>query len=249
MKCGVCGNKILNGAKFCSACGAAVKKEFDKKSKPKINMSGKFKSDVVKKALQKVSGNVIEEQAAADIEEIINDHALGAATSAAATAWIPGVGAGIALSVGVSAFIWTMYVRISGRLGIKLSKKKLKFFCSGMLSELTITVGSALLAVPAASAVSLIPGIGSVAAVLLGAGINYAVVTIGGIVFINVISSLIGEGADISNMSDEELKARMEKVMDGQDVKKMMKEARGEYIKARKAGTVSGEETVELEKE
>ena len=50
-------------------------------------------------------------------------------------------------------------------------------------------------------------------------------------------------------MSDEELKERMRNVMEKQNVKKMMKEAQGEYVKARKEGTVSGEETVELEEE
>ncbi|MCM1144712.1 MAG: zinc ribbon domain-containing protein [Blautia sp.] len=279
MKCSGCGNEIPEGAKFCAECGVAVKREqfcrdcgyqlmpeqkfcpqcgaqiqkentFSKMSVRRENRKSqngdkeKFKSNVVVKALKAVPGNVIDEQMALDIAKIVNIHALGSAASSAATAWMPGAGAGIA-TAGAIGFIWSMYVRISDRLGIKLSKKKLKFLGSAILSNLA-SAGGALLA---ASAISLIPGIGSVTAVVLTAGANYALVTVAGILYINLMSSLCTEGTDVSALSDEELKERMEKVMEGQNIKKMMKEAQGEYVKARKEGIVSGEETVELEEE
>ncbi len=53
----------------------------------------------------------------------------------------------------------------------------------------------------------------------------------------------------MSYMSDEELRERMREVMEGQNVRTMMKEAQSEYVRARKAGTVSGRETVDLEEE
>lgn len=120
-----------------------------------------------------------------------------------------------------------------------------EFLGSALLSNLAYAGGVFL----AASAISLIPGIGTVTSVILIAGAGYAMLTVAGIMYVNLMSSLIKEGVDVSAMSDEELNERMKKVMDGQDVKKMMKEAQGEYVKARKAGTVSGNETVELEKE
>ncbi len=252
--CSNCGYQMKPEQKFCPQCGTMVEKGSTahessikwpgKKDKSQADDKGKFKSNVVIKALQAVPGNVIDEQAAADIAKIINVHALGAAASGAATAWIPGAGASVA-TAGAIGFIWTMYVRVSERLGIKLSKKKLKFLGSAILSNLAASGGSLL----AASAVSMIPGIGSVAAVVLVAGANYALLTVAGILYINLMSSLFTEGTDVSSMSDEELKERMRNVMEKQNVKKMMKEAQGEYVKARKEGTVSGEETVELEEE
>ena len=241
MNCSVCGNEILDGARFCVKCGAEVKKEIfcihcgnklmseqmfcpqcgtpvereglnsetlgkkdAKKDKKQTGVSEKFKSGIVTKALKEVQGNVIDEQRAADIAKIISMHALGAATSGAATAWIPGAGASIA-AVGQAAFIWTMYLRISECLEIKLSKQKLKFLGSAILSNLAISGGTLL----AASAASLIPGIGSVTSVLLMAGAGYAMVTVAGIIYINLMSSLINEGADVSAMSDEEFKEIM----------------------------------------
>lgn len=252
--CTKCGYKFMTEQAFCPQCGTPVEKEgaesgaagkkAAKKNKKQTHTSGKFKSSIVAKALQEVPRNVISEEEAADIEKIINVHALGAAASGAATAWVPGAGAGIA-AAGEIAFVWTMYVRISERLGIKLSKKKLKFLGSALLSNLAYAGGVFL----AASAVSLIPGIGTVTSVILIAGAGYAMLTVAGIMYVNLMSSLIKEGVDVSAMSEEELNEKMKKVMDGQDVKKMMKEAQGEYVKARKAGTVSGNETVELEKE
>ncbi len=252
--CSNCGNKLMPEQKFCTQCGTPAEREDlrskdarkkgAKKRKKQSGANGRFKSKTVTKALEEVPGNVIDKRKRADIAKIISMYALGAAASGAATAWLPGAGAGIA-AVGQAAFIWTMYVRISECLGIKLSKSKLKFLSSAILSNLAISGGTLL----AASAVSLIPGIGSVTSVLLMTGAGYAMVTVAGIMYIDLMSSLINEGVDVSAMSDEELKERMEKVMDGQNVKEMMKEAQGEYIKARKAGTVSGDETVELEKE
>lgn len=252
MKCSGCGNEIPEGARFCPQCGAQIQKDdtssgMSAKRGDRKNRSGdkeKFISNVVIKALKAVPGNVINEQMASDIAKIVNIHALGSAASSAATAWVPGAGASIA-TAGAIGFIWSMYVRISERLGIKLSKKKLKFLGSAILSNLA-SAGGALLA---SSAISLIPGIGSVTAVVLAAGTNYALVTVAGVLFINLMSSLRTEGTDVSGMSDEELKERMEKVMEAQNIKKMMKEAQGEYAKARKEGIVSGEETVELEEE
>lgn len=249
--CSECGYQLMSDQKFCPQCGAPIQEDNSfgmpgkgesRKNKNQAGDKDKFKSNVVIKALKAVPGNVVDEQTAADIAKIINIHALGSAASSAATAWVPGAGASIA-TAGAVAFIWTMYVRISERLGIKLSKKKLKFLGSAILSNLA-SAGGALLA---ASAISLIPGIGSVAAVVLAAGANYALVTVAGVLYINLMSSLHTEGTDVSAMSDEELKERMKKVMEEQNVKKMMKEAQGEYVKARKEGIVSGEESVELE--
>lgn len=274
MNCSVCGSFIQDGAKFCAECGTPVIREVfcancgnklsaEQKFCPQCGMAAggvnsnlenadkviekkeiKFRSNVVTKALKDVPGSVISEETAEDIAKIISMHALGAATSGAATAWIPGAGATVA-TAGQIAFIWTMYVRISERVGINLSKKKLKFLGSAIVSNLASAVGSYL----AASAISLIPGVGSVAAVLLMAGAGYALVTVAGIIYVNLMSSLIKTGADMSTLSDEELKAKMAEVMKEQNIKSMMKDAQTEYVKARKAGTVSGKETVELEEE
>lgn len=245
--CANCGNKLTTEQKFCPQCGAAAGGAIanggttDKGTEKK---ESKFKSNVVAKALQDVPGDVIDAETAEDIAKIISMHALGAAASGAATAWVPGVGAAVG-TVGQAAFIWTMYVRISDKVGINLSKKKLKFLGSALLSNLATSVGSYL----AASAISLIPGVGSVAAVLLMAGAGYALVTVAGIIYINLMSNLIKSGVDMTTMSDEELKTKMTEIMKEQNIKGMMKEAQTEYVKARKEGTVSGKETVELEEE
>lgn len=252
--CSNCGYKFTSEQRFCPQCGTPTGKMDSvsgtsgksavQKDKKQTGIGGKFQPNVVVKALKEVPRNVINEQEAADIAKIISMHALGAAASGAATAWIPGAGASVA-AVGEAAFVWTMYTRISQRLGISLSKKKLKFLGSAVLSNLVSIAGKLF----AASAFSLIPGIGSVTAVLIVASTGYAMVTAAGIVYVKLISSLLNEGTDMLSMSDEELKERMREVMEGQNVRTMMKEAQSEYVRARKAGTVSGRETVDLEEE
>lgn len=245
--CTNCGNKLTKEQKFCPQCGTAaggVTSNLENAEKSVEKKENRFKSNVVTKALKDVPGNVISEETAEDIAKIISMHALGAAASGAATAWIPGAGATVA-TAGQIAFIWTMYIRIGERVGINLSKEKLKFLGSAIVSNLASAAGSYL----AASAISLIPGVGSVAAILLMAGAGYALVTVAGVIYINLMSSLIKTGTDMATMSNEELKAKMAEVMKEQNIKSMMKDAQTEYVKARKEGAVSGKETVELEEE
>lgn len=268
MICSTCGNEIQEGTKFCPNCGNAVAQEKkcvkcgailapeqkfcpqcgtktdDQVSNDSAKAKAKFKSNAVTKALKKMPKNVLSDQEAADINNIIETHALGAATSGAATGWIPGAGA-IISSVGYTAFIWSMYVRICRRLDIKLAKNKLKLLGSVVVTDLTYSAGAVL----AATAVSLIPGIGSVTSALLLAGAGYSMVGVAGAMFVKLVSSLRDTGTDMANMTDEELKERMKEIMSKQDVKGMMKEAQSEYVKARKAGTISGKETVDLEEE
>lgn len=246
--CTKCGNKLTPEQKFCPQCGTPAENEQSEPQSKKKEKQGikelKFKSNVVEDALKKIPGNVIDEQEAKDISQIISMHALGAAASGAATAWIPGAGATAATASQI-VFIWTMYARIGTRMGINLSKKKMKFLGSAVLSNIATAAGSFIVA----STVSLIPGVGSVAAVLLMAGAGYAMITVAGIFYVNLMSSAKEKGIDISTMSDEQLKEKMSELMKEQNVRGMMKEAQGEYVKARKAGTVTGKETVELEEE
>lgn len=278
MICSTCGNEIQKGAKFCPNCGNAVAQEKkcvkcgailapeqkfcpqcgtktddqvsndNAKAKAKFksndNAKAKFKSNAVTKALKKIPKNVLSDQEVEDINNIIEMHALGAGASGVATGWIPVAGAAVA-SVGRTAFIWSMYVRICRRLDINLSKKKLKFLGSVVVSDLAYSVGAVL----AATAVSLVPGIGSVTSALLNASISYSMVGVAGVMFVRLISSLRDTGTDMANMTDEELKERMKVIMSKQDVKGMMKEAQNEYAKARKEGKISGKETVDLEEE
>lgn len=253
MFCLKCGERLAEGQKFCSQCGTAVEgieaamvssKKSGKKEAQQANVKNKFKSNVVTRALQDIPGTIISEKEADDIAKIISLHALGAATTSAATAWIPGAGATVA-TAGQIAFVWTMYIRISEHVGIEWSKKKLKFLGSAILSNVASVAGSYL----AATAVSFIPGIGSVTASILMAGAAYGLITIAGIIYLNLMSSLVSSGDDISNISDEELKKKMDEVIGDKDIKSMMKEAQAEYVKARKNGTVSGKETIDLENE
>ena len=244
--CVNCGSLIKAGQMFCPNCGTTVtgalkKRRFQPQEQQK--KSSVFRSQLIENAIKDLKGGYITEEQAEKISGIVNAHSLGAAASGIAAA-IPGVGSAAAIAGG-AGFIWSMYYRIGKVVGINLSKQTLKFIGSGIVSNLAANAGATL----AASAISLIPGVGTVAATLMMAGVNYALTNVSGVIYINLMASSIKSGVNLENMSKEELKDAMEEVIKEHDVKKMMKESRDEYIKARKSGVISGNEKVELENE
>lgn len=250
--CSNCGEKLSEETKFCPKCGTPAQGSFGQfdQSIPNTTASnidnnnqkssGNFKSNIVAKQISKLQ-NFITEQQADEISKIISTHALGAAAAGAA-AGIPGAGATLSF-VGQVGFIWSMYARISKVFNVEISKNKLKFLGSGILSNIATGAGSYL----AASAVSLIPGIGTVASVALVSASNYALLNISGVLFLQLMGDLIKMGSNISDMSDDELKRRMDQIVKENNIKKMMKESQNEFTTAKKNGAINGDEKVDLE--
>lgn len=250
--CSNCGEKLSADTKFCPKCGTPAQGAFGQASQTiekttasaivtdTNGSSGKFKSNIVAQQIQKIR-DCISEQQAEEISKIISTHALGAAASGAAAA-IPAAGATLAIA-GQAGFVWSMYSRISKVVNIELSKNKLKFLGSGMLTNIATSAGTYL----AASAVSLIPGVGTVASVALVSASNYAMLNIAGVMFLQLMSQLIKSGTNISDMSDDELKRRMAQIAKENNIKKMMKESQNEFTMAKKNGTIDGNEKVDLE--
>lgn len=244
--CVSCGAKIAEGSKFCISCGKPIK---NLESSNKVNLSKKkqktgFKSPIVENAINKLPNDVMSEKDKADVAEIINIHAIGAAATAAGSAWIPGVGATISAGA-CGVFIITMYTRVDKRLSRRVNKDLSNTLGSLIIGDIAASAG----AWGIATALSFIPGIGSISASVIMAGANYALISISGVIYLKMMASSKRKGVELSDLSEEELKKLMNEAMANEDIKSMMKDARDEYIKARKNGVVTGKETVELEEE
>lgn len=178
-----------------------------------------------------------------ELASIIKKHALGAAASGLASTFLPGVGSTAALAAAVG-FIWSMYFRINKCLGLKLSKVILKSLASAVLTNLAGSVVSII----GATVISAIPGINTIATVLM-AGVDYAVVLVSGILYLNLLTNIFKAGKNIEDMTESEIKEAMAATVKEENVSQLIKDARDDYKRARKSGEVTGKETIDLEEE
>ncbi|MBO4547084.1 MAG: hypothetical protein J5700_05855, partial [Treponema sp.] len=164
-----------------------------------------------------------------ELLKIVKFHAIGAAASNAAAGLIPGVG-GTAAAACCAGFVWTMYVRLSKRIGIPFEKNILKALASAVVTNL---IGYAAAFLVATSVVSLIPGIGSVAASAVDASLGYAVVYVSGIIYMNLLANLVKGKKNISEMSEKEIKEMATETAKESDIKSMLKDAQKGYKSAK----------------
>lgn len=174
-------------------------------------------------------GDKAENTTSEDLLKIVKFHAIGAAASSAAAGLIPGAG-GTAASACFIGFVWAMYVRLSKKIGIPFEKNILKALASAVVTNL---IGYAITILVATSVVSLIPGLGSVAASAVDASLGYAVVYVSGIIYMNLLAKLVKDKKNISEMSEKEIKEMATETAKEADVKSMLKDAQKAYKSAK----------------
>ncbi len=203
------------------------------------NLSG------ILKGLSKTQSDYLEKVGAKEIGDIVKGHAFAAAAAGLGVSWLPGAGSAVALAATVG-IIWSMYFRINSKLGIKLSKTKLKSLASAMLTNIAASAITFLGGTVISIALSFVPGVGSVLASVIMGGLDYAVVFVSGIIYMKLLTKLFKAGKNIETLNEEELKAEAKATVNDEDVNSMFKEARKEYVRARKSGEATGKEHVDV---
>lgn len=201
----------------------------------------------LREALKKVEPWIEEQLEEEKIVEIVEVHALGAAASGLGVAWLPGAGS-LGAAAAMVGFIWSMYFRINKALGLKMSKTLLKTLASAVMSNIAQAAVSVVGTI-AVSAVLSFTGIGNVASSLIMAALDYAVVLVGGIIYLKLLTQLFSAGENPSEMCESDLKKTVETVIRQEDISGMLKSARDDYKRARKEGSVTGKEKIDLEEE
>lgn len=182
-----------------------------------------------------------------EIENVVGVHALGAAAAGLGVAWLPGGGA-VAATAAMAGFIWTMYFRINKVIGLKMSKTLVKTLASAILSNIAQAALAVVGTVVLSTALSF-TGIGNAMSSLMMAALNYAIVIVGGIIYLKLLVGLFSAGKNPSEMNESELKKAASNIMDKEDIGSMIKTARNDYKKAKKDGKVTGDEKIDLEDE
>lgn len=142
---------------------------------------------------------------------------------AVGSAWVPIPGADVAAG---AANIWTMYIRINGKLGLSFKENIMKTIGSGVATNLVSYI--ALSGV--ASALKFIPGIGTVGGAMILSASLYAVTLASGYVYLRALCNMVKKKG--GSISGESLKNAVDEVLKEKSViKEFIEEAKKEYKK------------------
>jgi len=180
-----------------------------------------------------------------EIANVVKLHTKGATATALGVAWIPGAGGKIALAAN-AAVIWTMYLRINHLLGIKISKNIAKTVAAGVASNLAI---NAVVVVAVTTVVSLFPGVGSLGASATMGVATYGMVIAAGHIYIKILTRIFKAGKDPNTLSGDELNNLSKEVMENENVKSLMKEAKKEYTRAKSSGELEEWKNIKVDLE
>ena len=180
----------------------------------------------VLKALKEATEGVIKEEHLEKVETTIQTCAITAAATGVGGGMLPGVG-GIVLTAASVAAIWTMYVRINKILGISIADNTLKSLASAMLTNIIAAAGAYILAIVAALAISLIPGLHFLAAPA-EALIAYIAVFTSGILYIKFLTNVFNAKGSF-DFSDADIQQGAKKVVDTTNMHDMINDAKNAY--------------------
>ena len=187
--------------------------------------------------LVKVLDKEVDESLPRDIADIIKFHSKGAAIAGVGTGWIPGAG-GTAAMVVMAGFIWTMYGRINDKIDLPISENIIKSVASGVATNLAAYAAASLIA---STVVSLFPGLGSVGAAIIDGAMCYTLTLASGFVYLKILTKIFKEGKDPISFTVENLKKVAKDVIENEDIKAVIKEAKESYKAAKERGEIKKE--------
>ena len=147
------------------------------------------------------------------LANIVKQHAFGVLIASALVAWVPLIGPITAFLL-LAIIIWSMYFRINKAIDVPLGKNIIKTVISGVCTNL----GANLVLFLAATAISLLPVIGSVIADIIIVSMTYAVTLACGIFYLKMLTKLFKAQKDPTFLSMEHIQELVENVRCHEDV-------------------------------
>lgn len=162
------------------------------------------------------------------LASVVKLHAKGAALCALAAAWIPGIGGILAIILSV-VFIWSMYARINHKIELPFKQSLFKTILSGVATNLVMAGLSSL----AASAISVIPGIGTLASVIIMTAVCYMLLLASGFVYLKILTNIFKAKTDPTLLCFADLSKLAKAVADHKDINPLIEDAKAAFIAAR----------------
>ena len=194
---------------------------------------------VLGKALQELDRSMRNSLDGTKIEQIkntIGDYAIAAAVASGVAGVAPGF-AGVAAALTQAGFVWATYVKINKTLGISMSEHTAKFIGSAIVTNLITNAGAFVAVLIGSSILSIIPGVGTAAAIALNAALGYTIVYVSAIIYLKLITRMMQPDGTLKVSESDDTKHIISNIINESNIKDMVKEGKAAYKKAKKDGS------------
>ena len=155
-----------------------------------------------------------------DIIGTIERHSVMAAAAGGASAILPGAGAALSM-MSCIGFVTAMYVKTTKKVGIRISKVKLKAIASAILAEIA---SKSVVSFAGGVIISFIPGLSNIS---MAVG-QYAFTYMSGVMYLSFLKDVFGAGASFEEMTTEAIEAKISEIGNDMDIGNIVKELANE---------------------
>ena len=188
--------------------------------------------DLDKSMRHSLDGTKIEQ-----IKDTIGDYAIAAAVASGVAGVAPGF-AGVAAALTQAGFVWATYVKINKTLGISMSENTAKFIGSAIVTNLITNAGAFVAVLIGSSILSIIPGVGTAAAIALNAALGYTIVYVSAIIYLKPITRMMQPDGTLKVSESDDTKHIIRNIIKESNIKDMVKEGKAAYKQAQKDGSI-----------
>ncbi len=188
--------------------------------------------DLDKSMRHSLDGTKIEQ-----IKDTIGDYAIAAAVASGVAGVAPGF-AGVAAALTQAGFVWATYVKINKTLDISMSENTAKFIGSAIVTNLITNAGAFVAVLVGSSLLSIIPGVGTAAAIALNAALGYTIVYVSAIIYLKLITRMMQPDGTLKVSESDDTKHIIRNIIKESNIKDMVKEGKASYKQAKEDGSI-----------
>ena len=171
------------------------------------------------------------------ISETISGYAIAAAIASGVAGVASGF-AGVAAALTQAGFVWATYVKINKTLDISMSENTAKFIGSAIVTNLITNAGAFVAVLVGSSILSIIPGVGTAAAIALNAALGYTIVYVSAIIYLKLITRMMQPDGTLKVSESDDTKHIIRNIIKESNIKDMVKEGKAAYKQAKKDGSL-----------
>lgn len=171
------------------------------------------------------------------ISNTISNYAISAAIASGVAGVAPGF-AGVAAALTQAGFVWATYVKINKALGISMSENTAKFIGSAIVTNLITNAGAFVAVLVGSSILSIIPVVGTAAAIALNAALGYTIVYVSAIIYLKLITRMMQPDGTLKVSESDDTKHIIRNIIKESNIKDMVKEGKAAYKQAKEDGSI-----------
>lgn len=187
--------------------------------------------------LFKALDGYINETKISEISGIIQNFAIAAAVAGVVSGMVPGLAAVIAMLT-QTGLVWATYVKINKTLGISMKENTAKFIGSAIVTNIALNAGTVIVAYATSLILSFIPVVNHLVTATIDGVMGFIIVYVAAIIYLKLIVRLVKPDGTIEVDESEDTKEIIREIVKESDLKKLIKEGKDEFKKAKADGLI-----------